>query len=65
MLTEALREIEARKSQGFKDAYLSVSRYGNTRKAISELRKRLHERGYTTRIEKSSGTIIAEWDTDA
>lgn len=62
MLEEALAEIEARKAQGFKDAYLSVSRYGNTRKDIKELRKQLREAGYETKIEKSSGTIIAEWD---
>lgn len=62
MLAEALREIEARKAQGFKDAYLSVSRYGNTRQEVKELRNQLRERGYTTRIEKSSGVIVAEWE---
>lgn len=62
MLAEALREIEARKAQGLKDAYLSLSRYGNSRADIKELRKRLDERGYRTRIEKSSGTIVVEWE---
>lgn len=61
VLTEALAEIEARKALGLKSAYLSVSRYGNSRAAISELRKRLGERGYKTRIEKSSGVIVVEW----
>lgn len=62
MLAEALKEIEARKAQGFKDAYLSVSRYGNTRGDIKELRKQLHGQGYRTRIEPGSGVIVAEWD---
>lgn len=62
MLTKALREIEARKAQGLKNAYLSVSRYGNSRADISELRHQLSEAGYKTKIEKGSGTLVAEWD---
>lgn len=62
VLTEALKEIQARKAQGFKDAYLSVSRYGNTRQEVKELRNQLHERGYKTRVEKSSGVIVVEWE---
>lgn len=61
VLTLALKEIEARRALGFDSAYLSISRYGNSRKAISELRDQLHQQGYKTRIEKGSGSIVVEW----
>lgn len=62
MLAEALREIEARRAQGFNSAHLSLSRYGNSRADIKELRHQLDERGYRTRVEKGSGVIVVEWE---
>lgn len=62
MLAEALREIEARRAQGFKSAHLSLSRYGNSRGEIKTLRDQLFKEGYRTRIEPGSGVIIVEWE---